>query len=122
MKQLKLNVLRSLSVCMALFGSCAYAAPPNLWWSHVKSGAADSVECVNKAESVLRQESAKINADKPGKFKKDDTSIRFANDSTRAVVECMQVSGNQLILIMTSSNELEFGSKLYQSLKTGLSD
>ncbi len=122
MMQSKLNVMRSLSVFVALFVSSVHAVPPNLWWSHIKSGTADSVECVNRAESVLRAESAKNKAEKPGKFKTDETSIRFINDSTRAVVECMKLDGSQLILIITSSSELEFGNRLYQSLKTGLSD
>ena len=105
----------------ALFATSTFAMPPNLWWDHVEPGLSSQSECMEKADTVLRRETAASMAVKPENFEGDDRMILFHNDTTRAVIECMQMGDRQLVLIMTTSNELEFGNKLYEALKKGMS-
>ena len=104
----------------ALSMTNAFAVPPNLWWNHVESSKENQAECVANAESVLREEIANLSAEESGKFTIDEGSVRFKNDSIRAVVECMSLPDRNTVLIITSSNEITLGSKLYEILKKRL--
>lgn len=120
MKKPKIAFLVSVGLAAALSMTNVFATPPNLWWDYVNSTEGNQTECVKKAESVLRQEIAKLDNQKSGKFTADKSSVLFSNDTIRAVVECMTLPDRQMILIITSSNEITVGSSLYEDLKKSL--
>lgn len=120
MNRSKIVFLFSIGIAATLSMTNTLAAPPNLWWTHVESSGDNQTECVKKAESILRREIAKLSTEESGKFTVDEGSVRFKNNAIRAVIECMSLPDRNTVLIITSSNEIPIGSKLYETLKTKL--
>ncbi len=99
----------------ALASSSAFAQAPNLWWDHVEFGGGDKAACVAKAETVL---AGKVK----GKAKKGEDNVIARTEDTVAVVECLQMDGKTMTMVVVTSSNMEGGNNLFEALKKGMAE
>lgn len=99
----------------ALGSSSAFAQAPNLWWDHVEFGGNDKAACVAKAETIL--------AGKVGmKAKKGEVNVIARSEDTVAVVECLQMDGKTMTMVVVTSSNMEGGNNLFEALKKAMAE
>ena len=99
----------------ALGSSSACAGAPNVWWDHVEFAGGDKAACVAKAETVM---GAKVKE----KATKAEDNVTVRTEETFAVVECLQMDGKTVTMVLVSSSTMEGGNNLFEALKKGMTE
>lgn len=102
-----------LIALLTLASSVASAAPPNLWWDHQPVSMPTQAACVARAEGVMKDGFE-------GKLSVEKDAVNGRNDSTKAVIECIQHGDGILVMTLVTSSDVQSGDKLFNTLKAGM--
>lgn len=95
---------------LALAGSPAGAAP-NVFWDHLEMKVGDVAACVAKAESAMHDTDA-------GRITKDAESVRAWSEQSYAVIECLDLDGKILAMVLVAGEDCGACSGLHANLKS----
>lgn len=106
------NLIPAVSIYL-LFSSNTLAAPPNLWWDHIYNLDLTQTTCVEKAMSLMKPDSY-------GKITQSEDSVKARGENSRIIVECLPSRNKVIVMILVSSNNIQLGETIFNSLKTGM--